>query len=268
MFEEYVLEYCQDQFHLSHFNLTDFVHYFFKKYGSYLLNNNSLYLNWEYSFATFEILNEIVSGESILNPISEIDWAQMFAALFVCHAGRTHGSNGNDRIESAAVPHPKRGIHYQRIDSDNNLWQFMVPRALSLAEEISKEFHLIDISAVKSLIRHADPFQLTRCQDRTFDILRSSVLIPMLSDPRLKYKFLLFYRDLEEGGVLKKLKISDPSQLRTFITEEFWDTSYLQIFHGLQALEKTSRGKNFLSYLYANVVPNEKIRQMMFKKGI
>lgn len=260
--------FCTEHFQFNEVNLTHFIKYTFKKYGIHLINNNSLYLNWEYAFATFEVLNEIVKGESHLNPLTEIDWAQMFSALIACHAARTLGSNANDRFEKAAIPHPERGIQYIKINSDNEMWQYMTPRATVIGEEICKEFRLLNVNFVKNLIQKADPFFLTKSLGRSYDIVRSSILIPMISDPRLKYKFTLFYKDLESGGILNQLKISEPKQLSAFITEEFWDTTYLQVFYGLQALEKTSLGKVFLSYLYANVIPNKELSQKLFKKNL
>lgn len=267
-FQEYIGSFCTEHFQFNEVNLSDFIHFIFKKYGIYLINNNSLYLNWEYSFATFEVLNEIIRGEALLNPLTEIDWAQMFAALISCHAARTLGSNANDRFDNAAIPHPKRGIEYAKIDSDSELWKYMIPRATIIAEEICKEFRLINVNFVKNLIQKSDPFTLTKTMGRSYDIVHSSILLPMISDPRLKYKFILLYKDLESGGVLNKLKISDPEKLHKFVTEEFWDTTYLQVFYGLQALEKTSLGKVFLSYLYANVVPNKELSQKLFKRNL
>lgn len=267
-FQEYIVSFCQEHFQFNEVNLSDFIHFIFKKYGIYLINNNSLYLNWEYSFATFEVLNEIIRGEALVNPLTEIDWAQMFAALIACHSARTLGSNPNDRFDKVAIPHPKRGIEYALIDSDNELWRHMVPRATIIAEEICKEFRLINVNFVKNLIIKLDPFTLTKTMGRSYEIVHSSILIPMISDPRLNYKFVLLYKDLESGGILDKLNISGPKQLHKFITEEFWDTTYLQVFYGLQALEKTSLGKVFLSYLYANVVPNKELSRKLFKKNL
>jgi len=234
---------------------SDLVDSLFNKYGGHLILNNSLFFNFEYSLATIALLNEIVKGENVLEtPLTYQDWLQIFIALICCHTARHLGACASDGADTAAIADVIHGTKFVKVDRDSDLWKHMTNRAQVIVLDIDRLSDQVDIHRIVGLLQGANPFQSTKIQDRNFEILQSTMLLPILCDPRFRYRFIHLFEDLRHADILEQLKISDIDQLRTYFSDEFWDTTYITVLRGVRALEQTPNGKTALSYLYANLI--------------
>ena len=225
-------------------------------------SSDALYHNVEHSLLVTLAGHDILMGRLMLQQATADDYANFIMACLTHDIGYVRGILHGDDSESYVADLSGRTIRLPRGSSDAALAPYHVDRSRLFVYERLDGQEEVDAARIARAIEYTRFPYTSSSNDNLIEeeglLLRAADLIGQLGDPNyLKKANALFY-EFEEIGLNKKLGYDTPADVVYKYPQFYWNNVAPQIQTAIRYLSLTSRGRQWVANLYANVFRAER----------
>ena len=247
----------KSRFGSSHARLAEALPFAAKLAMECIGNSDALYHNVEHSMLVTLAGHDILMGRQILRPTTASDYTNFIMACLTHDIGYVRGILYGDDNESYIAGLSGRTIRLPRGSSDAALAPYHVDRSILFVSERLDGLEEVDAARIARAIEYTRiPYTSSSDDDLIEEeglLLRAADLIGQLGDPNyLKKANALFY-EFEEIGLNKTLGYDTPADVVYKYPQFYWNTVAPQVQTAIRYLNLTSRGRQWVANLYANV---------------
>jgi len=233
---------------------------------SILGKTSAAYHNAEHTSLVTECGLDIIEAISLeIGKINSEDLTSYIAALLFHDIGYVrnicNGDNGANQITSL----DGKMITLDEYTTDASLTPYHVERGKIFVSERISELPLINIEKVKRFISETTfPVPVSEITNETGSLhdfaacVQAADLIGQMGDPKYISKLSKLYLEFRETGAADLMKIDSPVDLKDTYPQFFWSSVYDHIKDHIEILEKSPRGKKWITSLYKNVFTRQK----------
>jgi hypothetical protein len=226
-------------------------------------NSDALYHNVEHTLLVTLAGHDIFRGRALHEHVNANDYAHIIIACLTHDIGYVRGLFTEDDADGFLVDATGSKVTLPRGASDASLMPYHVDR--------SKLFMMRRLEGVAELDeqRVASAIEGTRfppLQGQTYDgeasMVRAADFIGQLGDPNYIRKANALYYEFEEVGINRQLGYDSPADIVDRYPQFYWNSVAPHIQTEIGYLNKTSRGRQWIANLYANVFRAEQEIQL------
>ncbi len=220
-------------------------------------NSDALYHNTAHTMLVTLVGQEILRGRMLARGVTPEDWLHFLVALLIHDIGYVRGicrQDGENHVvinENGDLVTPPRGA------SDAFLAPYHIERGKIFVTERFEASPFIDerrLARAIELTRFPVPDDADHSEtDTEAGLVRAADLIGQLADPFYHRKINALFHEFSEIGMNEVLGYGSPSDLAEGYPEFFWTSVEPYIRDGLQHLEMTTGGKQWIAHLHSNI---------------
>ena len=220
-------------------------------------NSDALYHNTAHTMLVTFVGQEILRGRLMVQRVAPEDWLHFLIALLVHDIGYVRGICRQDGKNYVVIDEDGNLVTPPRGASDAFLAPYHIERGKIFAVERFEESPFIDerrIARAIELTRFPVPDDADHSEtDTEPGLVRAADLIGQLADPFYHRKINALFHEFSEIGVNEDLGYGSPSDLAEGYPNFFWSKVEPYIRDGLQHLEMTTEGKQWIANLHSNI---------------
>jgi hypothetical protein len=226
-------------------------------------NSDALYHNVEHTLMVTLAGHDIFRGRALHEHLNANDYAHVIIACLTHDIGYVRGLFTEDDADGFLIDATGGKVTLSRGASDASLMPYHVDR--------SKLFMMRRLEGVPQLDqqRVASAIEGTRfpaLEGQTYDaeasMVRAADFIGQLGDPNYIRKANALYYEFEEVGINRQLGYDSPADIVDRYPQFYWNSVAPYIQTEIGYLNKTSRGRQWIANLYANVFRAEQEIQL------
>ena len=229
-----------------------------------IANSDALYHNFEHTMLVTLVGHDIVRGRALHTHLSPDDYGHLIIACLVHDIGYVRGILKGDDSEGFVVDAAGRKVTLPQGASDAALFSYHVDRSKLYVMERIATIEAVDVQRIARAIEFTRfPYSSDFPPDYEDDdeegsLLRAADLIGQLADPHYIRKAKALFHELEEAGLNRRLGYTSPADVVTFYPQFYWKSVYPHIQTAIRYLNVTSRGRQWIANLHANVFHAER----------
>jgi hypothetical protein len=247
----------KDRFGASHAGLTELLPFAAKLTLECIGNSDALYHNIEHTLLVTLAGHDILTGRALLRPTTANDYANFILACLTHDIGYVRGVVQGDDDESYIADVTGDTIRLPRGSSDAALAPYHVDRSKLFVLERLDAVEELDANRVARAIEYTRfPYAISSNDSLIEEeglLLRAADLIGQLGDPHYLSKSNALFYEFEEIGLNKALGYATPADIVYKYPQFYWKNVAPQIQTAIRYLNVTSRGRQWIAGLYANV---------------
>ncbi len=224
-------------------------------------NSDALYHNVEHTMLVTVAGYDIMKGRALLMPTDASDFAHLIVACLFHDIGYVRGILKGDGRDGYVIDAKGSKAQLPRGASDAGLVAHHVDRSKLFVLDRMGKSELLDAERIARAIE----FTRFPTHNAGYDedseegsLMRAADLIGQLGDPHYLRKANALYAEFEEVGMNKQFGYASPADMTNLYPQFYWNMISPHIQTAIKYLNVTSRGRQWISSLYANVFRAER----------
>jgi hypothetical protein len=213
------------------------------------------------------VAQDILRGRRLRHDVTASDWLHFILAALTHDIGYVRGACHGDTARHCVIDASGATVELPRGASDAFLAPYHVERSKIAVRERFAGHELVDperLAVAIELTRFPVPDDDDHRETGTeAGLVRAADLIGQLGDPLYLRKLNALYHEFAETGMNKVLGYTSPADLTDHYPGFFWARVEPYLGDGIQALNMTVEGRQWLANLYAHVCVVEHDRRAM-----
>ena len=223
-----------------------------------IANTNALYHNVDHTIQVTLVGQEILRGKYFRgDDVSPRDWLHFVTSLLCHDIGYVRGVCRGDADGIYATGLDGETVTLSPGATDAALTPYHVDRSVRFARERFAGHDILDAELIAAHIeRTRFPVPDDREHQDTADypgLARAADLIGQLADPQRMRKLPALFYEFEETGTNGQLGYATPDDLLDDYPAFYWNVAHWYIQEGLNHLQMTQEGRQWIANLYAHV---------------
>lgn len=224
-----------------------------------IANGDMLYHNVDHTIMVTSVGQEIIRGKHLFEGgFSAKDGLNYILALLCHDVGFVKGACKKDDLKNSLFDDGEGSmIEIPESGTCSLLQPYHVCRSKLFVRERFDNFEFIDLDLVTNCIeRTRFPVPEKEEYQTTNDLpglARAADLIGQLGDPEYLHKIPALFYEFEELGLNKMMGCSSPGELRKGYAHFFWGVVHKYVEDGVNLLQVTQEGKEWISRLHSHV---------------
>ena len=224
-----------------------------------IANGDMLYHNVDHTIMVTSVGQEIIRGKHLFEGgFSAQDGLNYILALLCHDVGFVKGACKKDDLKKGLFDDGEGGMVELSENGTCSLLQpYHVCRSKLFVRERFDNFEFIDLDLVTNCIERTrfpvpekEEYQITNDLP---GLARAADLIGQLGDPEYLHKIPALFYEFEELGINKMMGCSSPGELRRGYAHFFWGVVHKYVEDGVNLLQVTQEGKEWISRLHSHV---------------
>ena len=224
-----------------------------------IANGDMLYHNVDHTIMVTSVGQEIIRGKLLFEGgFSAQDGLNYILALLCHDVGFVKGACKKDDLKKGLFDDGEGGMVELSENGTCSLLQpYHVCRSKLFVRERFDNFEFIDLDLVTNCIERTrfpvpekEEYQITNDLP---GLARAADLIGQLGDPEYLHKIPALFYEFEELGINKMMGCSSPGELRRGYAHFFWGVVHKYVEDGVNLLQVTQEGKEWISRLHSHV---------------
>ncbi len=237
-----------------------------------IANSDALYHDVEHTMMVTLVGQEILKGKHLSEGgVTPYDWLHFMLAVLCHDVGYVRGVCRRDDGELCATGEGDGTVRISREGTDAALTPYHVDRSKLFIRERFRGSSLIDADLVASYIemtRFPVPDLPLYADTSSYrGLVRAADFIGQLGDPDYLRKLPALYYELEEIGANARAGYTSPGEMRRRFARFYWDEINQYIRSGLEYLQVTHEGQQWVANLYSHVFMVEHERRAHTQNG-
>jgi HD domain len=232
-----------------------------------LARSDALYHNYEHTLQVTMVGRDILEGMTLSQRIEPADYSHLIIACLLHDIGYMRGVLTGDTETEFVMDESGNKISLPRGASDAALSPYHVDRSKLFAFERLGNSPTIDASRVAAAIEMTRfPAQMCRSNaDESIEpkLVQAADLIGQLGDPMYSRKANALYGEFEEIGMNRQLGYSSPADIIDKYPAFFWNSVSTHIEDGIQYLNMTVSGRQWIANLHHHILCAEHAHRFM-----
>jgi hypothetical protein len=229
--------------------------------------SDALYHNYEHTWLVTMVGRDILQGLMMSRRIEPSEYAHFIVACLLHDIGYVRGTLSGDTADEFVVNDNGGRVALPRGASDASLTIYHVDRSKLFAIERLGKSPGIDVEWITRAIEctrfPSPPHRNATDADVLPRLVRAADLIGQLGDPMYTRKVNALFHEFEETGMNRKLGYSSPADLVDKYPEFFWNTVSMHLNEGIEYLNLTASGRQWIANLHHHVLCAENSRRLM-----
>jgi hypothetical protein len=229
--------------------------------------SDALYHNAEHTVFVTLVAQDILRGRRLRHNVSADDWLHFILAALTHDIGYMRGVCRGDTPQRCVIDASGATIELPRGASDAFLAPWHIERSKIAVQERFAGHDLVNperIARAIELTRFPVPDDADHKEtDTEAGLVRAADLIGQLGDPLYPKKLNALFHEFAETGMNAVLGYASPADLTDHYPGFFWSRVEPYLEHGIEALNLTVEGRQWLANLYAHVCVIEHDRRSM-----
>lgn len=229
--------------------------------------SDALYHNYEHTWLVTMVGRDILQGLTMSRRIEPSDYAHLIVACLLHDIGYVRGILGGDTGDEFVVSDSGETVRLPRGASDASLAPYHVNRSKLFAIERLKNSPWIDAERIATAIEHTrfppPPGRKAADGDILPRLVQAADLIGQLGDPMYPKKVNALFYEFEEIGMNRQLGYSSPADLVDKYPEFFWNSVSMNLDEGINYLNLTISGRQWIANLHHHVLCAENFQRLM-----
>jgi hypothetical protein len=225
-------------------------------------NSDALYHNVEHTMLVTLAGHEIFKGRALLKHSKPVDYCNFIVACLTHDIGYVRGIIKGDDASGYVVDATGRKISLPRGASDAALAPYHVERSKLFVLDRFASVEELDAERIARAIGFTQfPYPSPGEEDNVNEdgsLIRAADLIGQLGDPNYLRKYNALYYEFEENGLNKQFGYETPADLVDKHPQFYWHSVFPYTKDGIQYLNVTSNGRQWIASLYGNVFRTER----------
>lgn len=229
-----------------------------------LAGTDAFYHDIMHTIAVVDVGQSILRGRSLGEPLSPEDWLHFTTATLLHDIGYLRGICPGDGNGRYVIDEEGNTITAPRGSTDAYLTPWHVTRGQIFIRHRLGSRKYID---AERLCRCLEMTRFPPPDDGEHDdtegeagLVRAADLIGQLADQNYPRKLTALFMEFKETGAAEKLGYRDPADLAERHPQFFWSRVEPYIGPALHHLQQTTKGRMWISHLYAHVFVEERLR--------
>ena len=224
-----------------------------------IANGDMLYHNVDHTIMVTSVGQEIIRGKHLFEGgFSAQDGLNYILALLCHDVGFVKGACKKDDLKKGLFDDGGGGMVELSENGTCSLLQpYHVCRSKLFVRERFDNFEFIDLDLVTNCIERTrfpvpekEEYQITNDLP---GLARAADLIGQLGDPEYLHKIPALFYEFEDLGINKMMGCSSPGELSRGYAHFFWGVVHKYVEDGVNLLQVTQEGKEWISRLHSHV---------------
>ncbi len=224
-------------------------------------NSDALYHNVEHTMLVTLAGYDIIKGRALLMPTQPADFAHLIVACLLHDIGYVRGILKGDSADGFVIDDKGGKTKLPRGASDAALTPYHVDRSKMFVMDRISQMEPLQADRIARAIEYTR-FPASHEPDEPPSeeglLLRAADLIGQLGDPHYLRKANALYLEFEEIGLNRQLGYTSPADVTDLYPQFYWNSISSHIQDAIRYLNVTSRGRQWVASLYANVFRAER----------
>jgi hypothetical protein len=231
-----------------------------------LAMSDALYHNFEHTLQVTMVGRDILQGMTLSRRIEVADYSHLIIACLFHDIGYVRGVLAGDTETEFVVDSSGTKVTIPRGASDAALTPYHVDRSKLFAVERLGKSPGIDITRLTEAIERTR-FPATASDGAKTPLepklVQAADLIGQLGDPMYSRKANALYYEFEEIGMNRQLGYSSPADIIDKYPTFFWNSVSMHIEDGVEYLNRTVSGRQWIANLHHHVLCAERGHRLM-----
>jgi len=231
-----------------------------------LAMSDALYHNFEHTLQVTMVGRDILQGMTLSRRIEVADYSHLIIACLFHDIGYVRGVLAGDTETEFVVDSSGTKVTIPRGASDAALTPYHVDRSKLFAVERLGKSPGIDITRLTEAIeRTRFPAAASNGAKTPLEpkLVQAADLIGQLGDPMYSRKANALYYEFEEIGMNRQLGYSSPADIIDKYPTFFWNSVSMHIEDGVEYLNRTVSGRQWIANLHHHVLCAERGHRLM-----
>ena len=222
-------------------------------------NSDALYHNVEHTLLVTLAAHEIFCGRMLQTHQTADDYAHIIIACLAHDIGYVRGLFKKDDAEGFVIDATGKKVTLPRGSSDASLMPYHVDRSKLYVMERIRHIIPLDTQRIAVAIEGTrfPPIEGQQHGEEA-SIVRAADFIGQLGDPNYIRKTNALYHEFEEVGINRQLGYDSPADIVNRYPQFYWNSVAPHIQTEIGYLNRTTRGRQWISNLYGNVFRAER----------
>jgi len=228
-----------------------------------LAMSDALYHNFEHTLQVTMVGRDILQGMMLTQRIEPDDYSHLIVACLLHDIGYVRGILSDDTEAEFVVDSGGKKVSLPRGSSDAALTPYHVDRSKLFAmERLGKS--PLDVERVTEAIERTR-FPATGSANGPLEpkLVQAADLIGQLGDPMYSRKANALFYEFEEIGMNRQLGYSSPADIIDKYPTFFWNSVSMHIEDGIEYLNRTVSGRQWIANLHHHVLCAERGHRLM-----
>lgn len=233
---------------------------------STISQSSAAYHNMEHTALVTQCGLDLIAAISLeLGPVDSNKLASYIAALLLHDVGYVRNICQQDDGLTQVISMDGNTIELDQYSTDAALTPYHVDRGKIFVGEKLELFPEINIEDVQRFISETTfpvPAHIQGAEKLSIDdfsaCVQSADLIGQMGDPGYINKLSKLYLEFNETGAAEAMQVTCPGDLKHTYPQFFWSMVYTHIEDHIRVLERSARGKKWVTSLYKNVFTRQK----------
>ena len=232
---------------------------------SILGSSSAAYHNLEHTALVTQCGLDIIEGIRLKNgSVNTEDLTSYIAALLFHDIGYVRGICKGDNNIKQVISTDGKTTNLDAGSTDASLTPYHVERGKIFVSEKLNNIPFIDVKKVQKFISETkfpvpeEDKSLAYPLEDYASCVQAADLIGQMGDPKYISKLTKLFLEFQETGAIKFMNISSPVDLKHTYPQFFWSSVFNHIKDHIEILEKSPRGKKWITSLYKNVFTRQK----------
>jgi hypothetical protein len=227
-------------------------------------NSDALYHNIEHTMLVTLAAQAILMGRNLHTHLAAEDYINVLIACLAHDIGYVRGLFPEDDEDGFIIDDSGTKVSLPRGASDASLMMYHVDRSKLFVRRRLPQVRGVDSERVARAIEGTRfPAREGQEYDDDASILRAADFIGQLGDPNYLRKANALYYEFEEVGMNRQLGYSSPADIIDKYPTFFWKSVSMHIEDGVEYLNRTVSGRQWIANLHHHVLCAERGHRLM-----